>query len=104
MENMQLNDYLTGEEKKQMEGLMKKAAERRRQNTGKPDEEVSGMYFEYRFKIEKRLEECSEQKAEDDRELRDLLGKLYNYCKRHGYDGQQEEPAWMNEIDEELPL
>lgn len=101
---MDIENYLTGEEKKQMESLMKKAAERRRQSTGKPDEEVSGMYFEYRFKIEKRLEECSEQKAEDDRELRDLLGKLYNYCKRHGYDGQQEEPAWMNEIDEELPL
>lgn len=101
---MDIQNYLTGEEKRQMESLMKKAAERRRQSTGKPDEEVSGMYFEYRFKIEKRLEECSEQKAEDDRELRDLLGKLYNYCKRHGYDGQQEEPAWMNEIDEELPL
>lgn len=54
--------------------------------------------------MEKKPEECTGQKADDDGELRDLLGKLYNYCKRHGYDGQQEEPAWMNEIDEELPL
>lgn len=101
---MDIENYLTGEEKKQMEGLMKKAAERRRQRTGKSDGEAFGMYLEYRFKMEKKPEECAGQKAEDDGELRDLLGKLYNYCKRHGYDGQQEEPAWMNEIDEELPL
>lgn len=101
---MELNEYLTGEEKRQMEGLMKKAAERRRRHTGKPDGEAFGMYLECRFKVEKGPEECSGQKAEDDMELRDLLGKLYNYCKGHGYDGQQEEPAWMSGIDEELPL
>lgn len=39
---MEFNEYLTGEEKRQMEGLMKKAAERRRQRTGKSDGKHSG--------------------------------------------------------------
>lgn len=101
---MDIENYLTGEEKKQMESLMKKAAERRRQSTGKPDGEVSGMYLECQFKIEKRSEEIVRQKAEDDGELRNLLGQIYDYCKAHGYDGQQEDPPWFNGIDEELPI
>ena len=104
MEDMQLNDYLTSEEKKQMEGLMKKAAERRRQSTGHPDGETFGMYLECRFKIEKGPEESVRQKAEDDGELRNLLGQLYDYCKTHGYDNSQEDPPWFNGIDEELPI
>lgn len=101
---MDIENYLTGEEKKQMEGLMKKAAERRRQSIGKSDGEAFGMYLECRFKVEKGLEECSGQKAEDDGELRNLLGQIYDYCKAHGYDGQQEDPPWFNGIDEELPI
>lgn len=104
MEDMQLNDYLTGEEKRQMESLMKKAAERRRKRTGKLDGGVSGMYFEFRMKVGKRPEEIVQQRTEDDGELQNLLGQLYDYCKAHGYDRQQEDPPWMHEIDEELPI
>lgn len=101
---MDIENYLTGEEKKQMESLMKKAAERRRQSTGKQDGETFGMYLECQFKIEKGPEEIVQEKAEDDKELRDLLGKLYDYCRAHGYDNSQEDPPWFNGIDEELPL
>lgn len=101
---MDIQNYLTGEEKRQMESLMKKAAERRRQSTGHPDGETFGMYLECRFKIEKGPEEIVRQKAEDDGELRNLLGQLYDYCKTHGYDNSQEDPPWFNGIDEELPI
>lgn len=101
---MDIENYLTGEEKKQMESLMKKAAERRRQSTGKPDGEASGMYFEFKMGVGKNPKEIVQQRTEDDGELQNLLGQLYDYCKAHGYDRQQEDPPWMHEIDEELPI
>ena len=102
---MDIENYLTAEEKKQMEGLMKRAAERRRQSTGKEEDgEVPRMYFQFQIGIGKKPEEIVQQKTDCDEELRNLLGQLYRYCKAHGYDGQQEDPPWMHEIDEELPF
>ena len=101
---MDIENYLTGEERRQMEELMKKAAERRRERTGNPDGEVSGMYFEFRMGVGKRPEEVVQQTTEDNGELRNLLGQLYDYCRTHGYDNSQEEQPWWEGVDEKLPF
>lgn len=101
---MDIENYLTGEEKRQMESLMEKAAERRRQSRGREgDGEAPGMYFQFRIGIGKKPEENAGQGAEDDGELRLLLRQLYKYCKKHGYDEPQEIQTWLQETDEELP-
>ena len=101
---MDIENYLTGEERRQMEELMRKAAERRRERTGNPDGEVSGMYFEFRMGVGIKPEENVQQKPDCDEELRNLRRQIYNFCKTHGYDKPQEEQPWWEGVDEELPF
>lgn len=102
---MELNDYLTVEEKEQMEGLMKKAAERRKKSKGGAGEEMSFLYVQCQYESRKEADEETDKKRADfDAELRSLMNQVCGFCQRHGYCGICSRYKEDEKIDEGLPF
>lgn len=79
-------DFLTPEERAQMEALMAKAAERRRKK-GELDfsRELHPFFFHYQFKIEHQTERKShEQQATFEQDITALLSHVCFFCQKYG--------------------
>lgn len=104
---MEVNDYLTAEEKQQMEKLMKKAAERRkkgREKTDSADEAVSFLYVQCEYERKQTDEKAAREKAEYEADLRNLADQVCSFFQRYGYCSICGRYKEDEEVDEELPF
>lgn len=102
---MDLNNYLTREEREQMEGLMKNAAERRRQDKGKPADEVTFLFMQMQYKCREQLDGELIGRGEDfDADLENVTEQLCKFCQKYRLcDSRKKCGEYMAE-DEELPF
>lgn len=98
---MELNEYLTKDEREQMESLMKKAAERRKKDNGEADEEVSVLYFQYQYGSRKQTDE---KKADYETDLENVMEQVCNFCQKYKLCDSRKKCREYDEDDEELPF
>ena len=103
---MKMNEYLTPEELKQMEELMKKAVERRGNNSGTDDSSLSFMLwkFKYEGKAKQADEEKIKKNADFEKDLKSLMEHACRFCQRNGYCEDRKKLRIYDEDDEELPF
>ena len=76
-----LNDYLTGEERRQMDKLLEKAKERMRENG---EEGCSGQLLLMTCQCKcKQVLEKEEEKERFENDIRKLFSDICNFCKGH---------------------
>lgn len=102
---MDLSNYLTREESEQMERLMKKAAERRRQDKGKTDDEMSFLFMYMQYKSREQPDGEVVGRGKDfDADLDYVTEQLCKFCQKYRLcDSRKKCGEYMGE-DEELPF
>ncbi|WP_336533972.1 hypothetical protein [Bacteroides acidifaciens] len=101
---MELFNYLSEEEKHQMEDLMQKAVERRGRDNGKEDETVSCTFYHLQYDNRKRTDdEAAGRRTCYETDLRCLVDQVCGFFQRHGYCNMCRKKA-EEAMDEELPF
>lgn len=100
---MDMVDYLTAEEKQQIEGLMQKAAERRKKSKGETSEEVSFLYFQCRAENGKKADETV-QRADYEDDLENVLEQVCGFCQKYKFCDSRKKCGEYLPEDEELPF
>ena len=102
---MELKNYLTLEEREQMEKLVQKAEERSRTNTATDDGSMSFMFWQFRCENKKKPNvEKAKNKVEFETELKSLMEHACRFCQRNGYCEDNIKLRMYDEDDEELPF
>lgn len=102
---MEMSNYLTPEEKDQMEELMKKAAERRKKNVGAGDGSMSFIFWQFQYESKNQADgEDAKKKAGFETELKALMNRACKFCQRHGYCEDNIKCRIYDDDDEELPF
>lgn len=96
-------DFLTPEEKEQMQSLMAKAAERMR----KSKEETSNESHQFLFlhcqcECRRQMERKEQIKEEFAQDVRTLLDQICTFCRKHGFPVCKQESS--GDEEDELPL
>lgn len=100
---MQEMDFLTPEEKEQMQSLMAKAAERMRKNKEETSNESHQFLFLHcQCECRKQMERKEQIKEEFSRDVRTLLDQICTFCRKHGFPVCKRESS--GDEEDELPL
>lgn len=100
---MQEMDFLTPEEKEQMQSLMAKAAERMRKSEEKtPNESHQFLFLHCQCECRRQMERKEQIKEEFAQDVRTLLDQICTFCRKHGFPVCKRESS--GDEDDELPL
>ena len=75
-----LNDYLTGEERRQMDKLLEKAKERMRENG---EEGCSGQFIMMSCQCCGQTSQSDEKRDNFPNDMENLLRQICDFCKKH---------------------
>lgn len=96
-------DFLTPEEKEQMQSLMAKAAERMRKSKEETSNESHQLLFLHcQCECRKQMERKEQIKEEFSQDVRTLLDQICTFCRKHGFPVCKRESS--GDEEDELPL
>lgn len=100
---MQEMDFLTPEEKEQMQSLMAKAAERMRKSKEEtPNESHQFLFLHCQCECRRQMEKKEQIKEEFAQDVRTLLDQICTFCRKHGFPVCKQESS--GDEEDELPL
>lgn len=96
-------DFLTPEEKEQMQSLMAKAAERMRKSKEEtPNESHQFLFLHCQCECRRQMEKKEQIKEEFAQDVRTLLDQICTFCRKHGFPVCKREAS--GDEEDELPL
>lgn len=97
-------DFLTPEEKEQMQSLMAKAAERMRKSerNNSDNESHQFLFLHCQCECRKQMERKEQIKEEFAQDVRTLLDQICTFCRKHGFPMCKREAS--GDEEDELPL
>lgn len=99
-----MNGYLTVEEKRQMEEIMQRAAERMKNSRGEKDGAMEFLLLHCQCESKKQMEAENSEAEEYEADVRRLLEQACSFCRRRNYGICNRNKEESEKVDKELPF